>query len=112
MLPRDRLPRQAKGFDAAGPLAKSHPHAPSRSHPLQARNPQQPQAEFEGDGAEAAEGQAGAAGGTPSVLGTGAWSLMLLGPQGGSATVGYTHALNSGPSEGVAGRGLCNAVSR
>jgi hypothetical protein len=36
----------------------SNPHAPSRAHPLQARNPQQPQSEFEGAGAGAAEGQA------------------------------------------------------
>ena len=34
------------------------------SHPLQARNPQQPQAELEGVGAEVAEGLARAAGGT------------------------------------------------
>jgi hypothetical protein len=41
----------------------SNPHAPSRAHPLQARNPQQHPAEFEGVGAGAAEDLAGAAGG-------------------------------------------------
>ena len=41
------------------------------SHPLQARNLQQPHAKLEGIGAEAAEGEAGKAGG-PSALGTSA----------------------------------------
>ena len=46
MLPRDRLPRQAKGFDAAGRWLDptSNRHAPSRSNPLQARNPEQARA--------------------------------------------------------------------
>ena len=33
----------------------------------------------------------------PAVLSTGAWTLMLLGPTGGRATVVYTHALNHAP---------------
>jgi hypothetical protein len=52
---------------------------PPTSHPLQARNPQQPQAEFEGVGAEAAEGQAG--GGTGG-LGHGHLVVEAAGPQG------------------------------
>ena len=81
MLPRDRLPRQAKGFDGAGRLARSHPqppHASSRSHPLEALNPQQAKAELEGDGAGAAEGLAGGAGG----LGHRRLVVDAVGPQG------------------------------
>jgi len=98
MLPRDRLPRQAKAFDAVGPLARSqpHPHAPSRSHPLQARNPQQHPAELESAGAGAAEGLAGGAGGAVG-LGHGQLVVEAAGPKGGSATVSYTHAGNNGP---------------
>ena len=36
---------------------------------------------------------------------------MLLGPKGGRATVGYNHALNSGPLECVARQTLCSAVN-
>ena len=48
----------------------------------------------------------------PQALGTGAWSLMLLGPKGGSATMAYTHALNSGPSQCVARQTLCSGVKK
>lgn len=107
MLPRDRLPRQAKGFDGAGPLARSQPHAPSRAHPLQAWNPHQAKAELEGVGAGARESLARAAGGAG-----GTWSLMRPGPKGGRATIVYIHAINRGPSKCVARRGLCSAVNR
>ena len=109
MLPRGRLPRQAKGFDAAGRWLDptSNRHAPSRSNPLQARNPQQARAELEGVGAGAAEGEAGGAGG----LGHRRLVVDSVG-QGGGATVGYNHALNSDPSESGARRTLCSAVNR
>ena len=77
MLPRDRLHRQAKGFDAAGPLARSHRQRP-RTQPLQARNPPQARGELEGVGAGAAEGLAGGAGG----LGHGGLVVDAAGPQG------------------------------
>ena len=41
-------------------------------------------------------GRQSARGAGRAALGTGAWSLMLLGPKGGSTTVGYTHALRRG----------------
>ena len=70
------------------------------SHPLQARNLQQPHAKLEGIGAEAAEGEAGKAGG-PSALGTSALPQIPLPPRA-RATMVNTHGLNSSPSDYVA----------
>ena len=83
---------------------------PPPSHPLQARNPEQPQDELEGVDVEATEGQAGAAGGA---FGLEHRHLVVdpAGPQGRERHHAYTHALNSVPLECVARRISCSAVN-
>jgi len=73
---------------------------PSNSHPLQARNSQQPQPQLEGVGAEAAEGQAGAAGG----LKHGLTVDEASGPQGRDHPHALNPVLNRAPSKPFARR--------
>jgi hypothetical protein len=69
-----------------------NPHAPSRSK-LGIPSRPGPSLRVSALGRQRAwrKRRAGAA-----VLGTGSWSLMLLGPKGGSSTMLYTHALRHG----------------